>query len=134
MKMDYGINLHIDIPEPTLKAITQAYVQILPMPLSDFFQTVISVFAEYYIALTQKPFCCERCGNDGEFIWKTRNGKSTGILSIFGMVRLSQLQVKCKSCGHNLLYYNYPKAFGGRAEGEGSPGDGEKAGSVGSVD
>jgi len=102
MKMDYGINLHIDISEPTLKAITQAYVQLLPMLLSDFFQAVMNIFAEYYMALTQKPFYCERCGNDGEFIWKTRNGKSTGILSIFGMVRLSQLQVKCKRCGHKM--------------------------------
>ena len=31
MKMDYKISLRIDISEPTLKAITQAYLQILPM-------------------------------------------------------------------------------------------------------
>ncbi len=28
--------------------------------------------------------------------------KSTGILSIFGMVKLVQLQVKCKRCGHKM--------------------------------
>ncbi len=35
-------------------------------------------------------------------MWKTRKGKSTGILSIFGMVRLFQLQVKCRRCGHKM--------------------------------
>ena len=102
MKMDYKISLRIDISEPTLKAITQAYLEILPMLLSDFFQAVLQAFAEQFMALPKKPFCCERCGNEEEFVWKTRKGKSTGILSIFGMVRLFQLQVKCRRCGHKM--------------------------------
>ena len=102
MKMDYGINLHIDIPEPTLKAITQAYLQMLPMLLSDFFKDVIHTFAQHFIRLNKKPFCCERCGNDEEFIWKTRDGKPTGLLTIFGLVKLAQLQVQCKRCGHKM--------------------------------
>ena len=102
MKMDYKISLRIDIPEPTLKAITQAYLEILPMLLSGFFQAVLQAFAEYFMTLAKKPFCCERCGNDEDFVWKTRTGKSSGILSIFGMVRLAQLQVKCRRCGHKM--------------------------------
>ncbi|MCK4794375.1 MAG: hypothetical protein KAV87_62180 [Desulfobacteraceae bacterium] len=54
MKMDYKISLRIDIPEPTLKAITQAYLQILPMLLSDFFQAVLQGFAEQFMALSKK--------------------------------------------------------------------------------
>ena len=102
MKMDYKISLRIDIPEPNLKAITQAYLQILPVLLSDFFRAVLRTFAERFMALAKKPFCCERCGNQAEFVWKTRNGKSTRILSIFGMVELPQLQVKCCGCGHKM--------------------------------
>ena len=102
MKMDYKISLRIDISEPTLKAITQAYLEILSMLLSDFFQAVLQAFAEQFMALPKKPFCCERCGNEAESVWKTRKGKSTGILSIFGMVRLFQLQVKCRRCGHKM--------------------------------
>jgi len=102
MEMDYQINLRIDIPEPTLKAISQAYVQLLPLLLSDFFKAVIHTFAEHFLRLVKKPFCCERCGNDEEFIWKTREGKPTGLLTIFGLVHLAQLQVKCKRCGHKM--------------------------------
>jgi len=102
MKMDYQISLHIDISEPTLKAITQAYLQILPMLLGDFFQAVLRTFAEHFMALSKKPFFCERCGNEEEFVWKTRKGRPTTLLSIFGLVKLAQLQVKCKRCGHKM--------------------------------
>ena len=102
MKMDYQISLRIDISEPTLKAITQAYLQILPMLLGDFFQAVLRTFAEHFMALSKKPFFCERCGNEEEFVWKTRKGRPTTLLSIFGLVKLAQLQVKCKRCGHKM--------------------------------
>ena len=102
MKMDYQISLRIDISEPTLKAITQAYLHILPMLLGDFFQAVLRTFAEHFMALSKKPFFCERCGNEEEFVWKTRKGRPTTLLSIFGLVKLAQLQVKCKRCGHKM--------------------------------
>ena len=102
MKMDYQISLRIDIPEPTLKAITLAYVRLLPILLSDFFKTVLDVFAQHYMELAKKPFCCECCGNEEEFIWKTREGKTTTLLSLFGIVRLAQQQVKCSRCGHRM--------------------------------
>ena len=91
-----------DISEPTLKAITQAYIQVSRMLLSDFFQTVVKRFAEYFMELKTKPFYCGLCGNREEFIWKTREGKLTEVLTLFGMVRLSQLQVKCKRCGYKM--------------------------------
>jgi len=102
MKMDYQISVHIDIPEPTLKAITLAYARLLPILLSDFFKTVLDVFAQHYMELAKKPFCCECCGNEEEFIWKTREGKTTTLLSLFGIVRLAQQQVKCRRCGHKM--------------------------------
>jgi hypothetical protein len=102
MEMDYQINLHIDISEPTLKAITQAYMQLLPKLLSDFFKSVLDVFAQHYMELPQKPFCCERCGNQEEFVWKTRKGKPTKLLCIFGLLKLAQQQVKCSRCGHKM--------------------------------
>ena len=51
-----------------------------------------------------KEWCesCEGCGNDKEFIWKTRHGKETKILTVFQWVRLQQLQVQCKRCGHKM--------------------------------
>ncbi|MBA7714362.1 hypothetical protein ES703_123384 [subsurface metagenome] len=48
MKIDYWVNFSIDIPDPTLKTITQAYSQALSIILSDFFKkvfiTVITCF------------------------------------------------------------------------------------------
>jgi hypothetical protein len=38
--------------------------------------------------------------NDREFIWKTRHGKETKILTTFHWVVLQQLQVQCKCCAH----------------------------------
>jgi len=102
MKIDYGATFSIDIAEPTLKALTQAYFQMSRILLSDFFQNVLRKFAEHFIELETKPFCCERCGNQKEFIWKTRVGKPTEVLTIFGVVRLGQLQVRCKLCGHKM--------------------------------
>lgn len=102
MKIVYWVNFNIDIPDPTLKAITQAYFQLLPILLSDFFQKVIGTFAQHYLERKLKPFSCEGCGNREEFMWKTRTGKSTELLTIFGLVKMPQLQVKCKSCGHKM--------------------------------
>jgi hypothetical protein len=60
VKMSYGATFSIDISEPTLKAITQAYIQVSRMLLSDFFQTVVKRFAEHFMELETKPFCCGR--------------------------------------------------------------------------
>jgi len=102
MKIDYRATFSIDIKEPTLKALTEAYFQLSRILLSDFFQNVLRRFAEHFMELETKPFCCERCGNCKDYIWKTREGKPTEVLTIFGLVRLGQLQVRCKHCGHKM--------------------------------
>ena len=99
MKIGYEASFTIDIPEPTLKAITQAFVQLQAMILSDFFGKVVRAFAEHYMRLKRKPFRCPRCGNSYEFIWKSRGGRKTTVLSLFGLVKLPQLQVRCVECG-----------------------------------
>ena len=103
MKLDYGVSVTIDIVEPTLKAISEAYFRLSALLLSDFFKTVLRIFAERYMGRKYKPFGCERCGNRGQLIWKNREGRArTKILTIFGLLRLPQLQVQCKRCGHKM--------------------------------
>lgn len=102
MKIDLGATFNIDITEPTLKAITQAFFELSRKLIGEFFQTVVERFAEYYMGLEEKPFCCEGCGNRREFTWKTRRGKGTKLLTIFGVVELQQLQVRCKRCGRKI--------------------------------
>ena len=100
VKMSYGANFSIDISEPTLKAITQAYIQVSRMLLSDFFQTVVKRFTDYFMELKTKPFYCGRCGNREEFIWKTREGKLTEVLTLFGIVPHCVKEVFCLQMSH----------------------------------
>ena len=102
MKIDYGAAISIDILAPTLKAITDAFLGLQRVLLSDFFAHILTAFAEHYLRLSRKPFSCPRCGNSQEFIWKSRTAAKTSVLSIFGLVSLPQLQLKCCRCGHKL--------------------------------
>ncbi len=102
MKNNFYCNIDIDIDKPDLKNITEAFYKIQKILLPYFFNQVILNFAEYYMSLNEKPFHCPQCGNNHSFIWKTRKGKQTTILSIFGMLVLNQLQTKCKCCGHKM--------------------------------
>ena len=51
--------------------------------LSEFMRNSLLGFAVYYMSLGVKPFSCDRCSNDREFIWKTKHGKETKILAIY---------------------------------------------------
>jgi hypothetical protein len=103
MKLDYTVSLTIDISEPTLKGISEAYFRLSALVLSDFFATVLRSFAQHYMSRKLKPFDCERCGNRGHLIWKNHEGRRrTKILTVFGLLRLPQLQVQCKRCGHKM--------------------------------
>ncbi len=102
MKINFYCNLIIDIETSDLKSITEAFYKIQKIILPKFINQVILNFAEHYMSLEKKPFICTRCGNEHSFIWKTRKGKKTNILSIFGMALLNQLQVKCKICGRKM--------------------------------
>jgi hypothetical protein len=83
-------------------SIMKAFLILLPRLLEDFFQKVLVGFGEYEMALKKKPFACKCCGNDTAFIWKTRHGKATNILTWFRWITIKQLQVQCKACGSKL--------------------------------
>ncbi len=102
MKNNFYCNFSIDIEKPDLKSITEAFYKIQGIILPEFINQVVLNFAEHYMSLEKKPFICDQCGNECSFIWKTRKGKKTNILLIFGMVLLNQLQVECKNCGHKM--------------------------------
>ena len=52
------------------------------------------------MSLPRKSFACTCCGDRRDFVWKTRHGKATTILTWFRWLTLKQLQVLCKRCGH----------------------------------
>jgi hypothetical protein len=63
----------------SLESILKAFCKILPEILRDFIQRIVVGFGESAMAQSRKPFCCDECGNDKGFIWKTRHGKETRI-------------------------------------------------------
>ncbi len=74
--------------------ILTAFAELLPQLLMDFSQKVLVGFGEYSMTLNQKYFAC-KCGNDEEFIWKTRHGKQTKIQGVYRWLELHQPQVQC---------------------------------------
>ena len=90
--IEFGCQFRVDIRECSLATILVAFSKLLPQMLTDFIQKVLFVFGENAMGQSRKPFCCDTCGNDKEFIWKTRHGKETKILTVFQWVRLQQLQ------------------------------------------
>jgi hypothetical protein len=100
--IDFDCQFEVHLKDGTLSSILLAFAELLPQLLTDFFQKVLIGYGEYVMSLKEKPFSCECCGNNTEFIWKTRHGKETKILTIYRWVALRQLQVLCKGCGRKL--------------------------------
>jgi len=100
--IEFNCQFRVEITDSRLGTILMAFSKLLPEILRDFIQKVMIGFGEYWMGLSRKPFSCEGCGNDKEFIWKTRHGKETKILTVFQWVSLEQLQVQCKGCGHKM--------------------------------
>ncbi len=90
------------LKDSSITTLLAGFCKLLPELLTDYMQKAVIGHGEYLMALEKKPFCCDECGNDKEFIWKTRHGKETKILTVFQWVKLRQLQVQCKKCGHKM--------------------------------
>ena len=98
MKVTVSVNYSVDFPDCKIDTITSAYKKLQCMIFSDLVIQVLLQFATQYMMQKKKPFSC-KCGNCRDFIWKTKNAKSTRILTIFCEIILCQMQVQCKCCG-----------------------------------
>jgi hypothetical protein len=98
--IEFDCQFRVGLSSSNFSSIMRAFLMLLPQLLEDFFQKVLVGFAEYEMGLRKKSFVCTACGNDTEFIWKTRHGKPTTILTWFRWITIRQLQVQCKKCGH----------------------------------
>lgn len=98
--IDFDCQFTVKVSECSLKAIMSAFITFLPFLLADFIKKILLGYAEYIMHLEEKPFECDRCGNNHNFIWKTRHGKRTKLLTIMCWIILHQLQVQCSDCKH----------------------------------
>jgi ribosomal protein S14 len=97
--IEYECQFRVQLPNSDFSSIMKAFLKLLPQLLEDFFQKILVGFGEFEMGMKQKSFACQGCGNDSEFIWKTRHGKATNILTWFRWIAVQQLQVQCKRCG-----------------------------------
>ena len=97
--IEFDCQFRINMGRSDFSSIMRAFLILLPQLLEDFFQKVLVAFGEYEMAREKKSFVCKCCGNDTQFIWKTRHGKATTVLTWFRYISLKQLQVECKECG-----------------------------------
>jgi len=98
--MDYDCEFQVTLPNCQLMTLLAAFASILSQLLNDFLKRAILLYAEAAMQAPHKPFACDRCGNDQRFIWKTKRGRPTRILTLYQWVVLDQLQVQCQACGH----------------------------------
>ena len=120
--IEFDCQFRVSMGRSDFSSIMKAFLMLLPQLLEDFFQKVLVAFGEYEMARDKKSFVCKCCGNDTQFIWKTRHGKATTVLTWFRYISLKQLQVECKECGSKqyitrmLLAWNpgreFPKKHG----------------------
>jgi len=103
MQLQLAINLNVFVEDPQLKTILKVFKEILPLILNQLFNVVLLAFAERYMEMKGKPICCDECGNNTAFIWKTRHGRGTILKSIFCILNLKQLQWQCKKCNHKFF-------------------------------
>ncbi len=97
--IEFDCLFRVNMGQCDFSSIMKAFLVLLPQLLEDFFQKVLVAFGEYEMAQEKKSFACKCCGNATKFIWKTRHGKATAILTWFRYITLKQLQVECKECG-----------------------------------
>ena len=96
--INFNCQFEVRLKDSYISTILAAFAMLLPQLLVDFFQKTLVGFGEYAMALKKKPFDC-KCGNDEDFIWKTRHGKKTKIHGFYCWLELRQLQIQCKQCG-----------------------------------
>ena len=100
IEIDFEYSIKVRIKECSLSAIMEAFCTILPKLVTDFVMKIVLGYAEYVMKQEEKPISCGNCGNNRAFIWKTRHGKPTQLLTIFRWINLHQLQVQCSCCKH----------------------------------
>lgn len=103
MTTNVSLNFSIETPDCKIDTIIGAFKKVLPLFLAEFVRLILEGYAKEVMSWAVKPFSCDQCGNNRDFIWKTMNAKPTTIITIFGDIVLGQMQIKCKKCRHKMF-------------------------------
>lgn len=102
MKIELNFNYSVDLEKCNIDYLTSVFKQIQELLFTDFAKTSLEQFGDSAMKDATKPFCCT-CGNNRDFIWKTKDAKSMKITTIRGELELPQMQVQCKLCGKKMF-------------------------------
>lgn len=102
MKIEFSFNYSVEVEECNIDYLTAVFKQLLVMIFTDFVKISLEQFGDSFMKMTKKPFRCS-CGNDIDFIWKTRDAKPMKITTIFADLLLPQMQVQCKCCDRKMF-------------------------------
>lgn len=97
MNIKYSFEYSLEFEKCNIDFLIAVFKQLLPSLLRSFILTTLEQFANHIMSQKEKSFECE-CGNSKDFIWKTKDAKATKIITVFGNLLLSQMQVQCKVC------------------------------------
>jgi len=102
VKIELNFNYSVDLEKCNIDYLTSVFKQIQELLFTDFAKTSLEQFGDSAMKDATKPFCCT-CGNNRDFIWKTKDAKSMKITTIRGELELPQMQVQCKLCGKKMF-------------------------------
>jgi hypothetical protein len=102
VKIEFNFNYSVDLEKCNIDYLTSVFKQIQELVFTDFAKTSLEQFGDSAMKDATKPFCCT-CGNNRDFIWKTKDAKSMKIMTILGELELPQMQVQCKLCGKKMF-------------------------------
>jgi hypothetical protein len=102
VKIELNFNYSVDLEKCNIDYLTSVFKQIQELVFTDFAKTSLEQFGDSAMKDATKPFCCT-CGNNRDFIWKTKDAKSMKITTIRGELELPQMQVQCKLCGKKMF-------------------------------
>ena len=100
LRINFACQFRLSLPNVQLSTLMSAFMILLPSLLADFLQKALIGYGELLMVRREKPFSCGQCENSERFIWKTRRGKPTKVLTTFAWVMLGQMQIQCSYCGH----------------------------------
>ena len=99
MKIEIMYTNTIDILDPKLDTISNAFKAVMKNFLRVVFNEVLINFAEKYYA-EGIQFRCSKCKSN-HLKWKTRHGPDTKIYTVFSLLKIRQLLLQCTDCGHS---------------------------------
>lgn len=98
MQISMDCSLNIELENSSLKEIISSFQELIVDILGQFIYTVLLSFAERELNKAESCFTCPKCGSSSDYRWKTRTGKQTSLLTVFGNVSFPELQLYCRCC------------------------------------